>query len=68
MDCHIDTSNGAGIQPMNAAKNAIPSSVVGKTCFISNEFVDSKPAKNTAKIVLIVSNIITNFIMLSKNL
>ena len=68
MDCQIETSKGAGIHPINAARNAIPISVVGKTCFISNEFVDPKPAKNTANIVLIVSSIITNFIRLSKNL
>ena len=31
IDCHIDTSIGAGIQPINAARKIIPTSVLGKT-------------------------------------
>ena len=68
IDCHTETSSGAGIQPIKATKNAISIVSFGNTCVNSNELVVLNPAKKTANKVLTASIIITNFIRLSKSL
>ena len=68
MDCQIETSNGAGIHPIKAAKNIIPTSLEGKTWLYSKDFSKLKLAKKTAMTVLTVNNIITNFEMESSAL
>ena len=35
IDCHMETSNGAGIQPIKAARKIIPSKLDGIICLIS---------------------------------
>ena len=68
IDCQIEISSGAGIQPIKATKKAISIASFGKICVNSNELLELVPAINTANKVLTVSNTITNFIKLSRSL
>ena len=54
IDCHIDVSTGAGIQPMKAARNIIPSNFDGMSCFVAILTCECKLARNTAAIVEIL--------------
>ena len=62
----METSNGAGIHPINAIRKITPLESVGKTCLISTGLLKFKPAKIKDNMVLIVNAIIKYLINLSR--
>ena len=68
MDCQIEISKGAGIQPIKAAKKTIPETSIGNIWFVVISPGLLLIAKPTASNVDSTKITITNFIKLSSNL
>ena len=68
IECHIETSNGAGIQPKKAIKKVISTAPEGSICVTSKVYFVLNKATHTAIKVLIDKMTIMYFIKLSNNL